>query len=181
MYTTQPKHKIHLSSQSVFVIILSTIVLLPNLVATFVAIDLGSFWMRLCYLIGSILIFLIPATVLKARWFFAFHSVTLIIGLVELTHLIINKATTSLLFVYTILISETGEAVELWSTAWPLILIVFLFGGAYKANDQLLNTLEIPIHNEKIRTEYLSFGEKIFPLNLIMHAYKIGIINQEIE
>ena len=218
MSTIQPKNKIHLSSQSVLVIILSTIVLLPNLVATFVAIDLGSFWMRLCYLIGSILIFLIPATVLKARWFFAFHSVTLIIGLVELTHLIINKATTSLLFVYTILISETGEAVELWSTAWPLILIVFLlfilywksifhrldntylfpskvrryiiyvillslalFGGAYKANDQLLNTLEIPIHNEKIRTEYLSFGEKIFPLNLIMHAYKIGVINQDIE
>ena len=218
MPTNPFKDKIHISQQSVLVIILSTIVLLPNLVATFVAIDLSSFWMRLCYLIGSILIFLIPATVLKARWFFAFHSVTLIIGLVELTHLIINKATTSLLFVYTILISETGEAVELWSTAWPLILIVFLlfilywksifhrldntylfpskvrryiiyvillslalFGGAYKANDQLLNTLEIPIHNEKIRTEYLSFGEKIFPLNLIMHAYKIGVINQDIE
>ena len=126
MSTIQPKNKIQLSSQSVFVIILSTIVLLPNLVATFGAIDLGSILMRLCFLIGFLLFFLIPATVLKARWFFAFHSITLIIGLVELTHLIINKATTSLLFVYTILISETGEAVELWTTAWPLILIVFL-------------------------------------------------------
>ena len=212
------KNKIHISQQSVLVIILSVIVLLPNLLATFIATDLGSFWMRLCYLIGSILLFLLPATILKARWFFGFHSLTLIIGLVELTHLIINKATTSLLFVYTILISETGEAVELWSTAWPLILIILLlfvlywknifhrlnneylfsgtvrryivyivllsvvlFGGVYKANDQLLNTLEIPIHNEKIRTEYLSFGEKIFPLNLIIHVSKITLINNEIE
>ncbi len=61
MPTNPFKDKIHISQQSVLVIILSTIVLLPNLVATFVAIDLGSFWMRLCYLIGSILILLFTA------------------------------------------------------------------------------------------------------------------------
>lgn len=204
--------------QQVILLALSLMVLMPNIVATFVAIDLGSFWMRLLYLLGSILLFLTTATVLKARAFFMIQSLTLIMSLIEITHLIINKATTSLLFVYTIIISEPGESVELWSTIWPVIIVlilfvalywkiifqrldntylfsskirryiayvILLFGllflGAYKANDTLLDTFEIPIHNEKIRAEYLSFGEKIFPLNLALHAYKIAIINNQIE
>ena len=204
--------------QYIILALLSFMVLTPNIIATFFAIDLGSFWMRLFYLIGSILLFLIPAIVLKARTFFILQSLTLLLGFVEIAHLIINKATTSLLFVYTILISEPGEAVELWSTIWPLILVIILlfilywgiifhridntylfsiqirhyiaytallsgllFLGAYKANDALLNSLEIPIHNEKMRTEFLSFGEKIFPLNLAIHTAEIIILNNEIE
>jgi glucan phosphoethanolaminetransferase (alkaline phosphatase superfamily) len=204
--------------QQVIVLALSLMVLMPNMVATFVAIDLGSFWMRLLYFIGSILLFLITATILKARAFFMLQSLTLIVSLIEITHFIINKATTSLLFVYTIIISEPGEAMELWSTIWPIIVVLallvvlywiiifhrldntylfpskirryiayvtllsgLLFLGAYKANDTLLVTFEIPIHNEKIRTKYLSFGEKIFPLNLALHVYKIAILNNEIE
>ena len=204
--------------QYIVLALLSFMVLTPNIIATLFAIDLGSFWMRLLYLIGSILLFLLPAIVLKARAFFMLQSLTLLLGLVEITHLIINKATTSLLFVYTILISEPGEAVELWSTIWPLILVIILlfilywktifhhinntylfsskirqyiacttllcgllFLGAYKANDALLNSLEIPIHNEKMRSKFLSFGEKIFPLNLAIHAYEIATINNEIE
>ena len=120
-----------ITKQHIILILLSVIILLPNILACFLANNLGTVWNRLFYLLCSLIVFLIPALIFRARTFLVLNTVTICLGLFEMVHLITNKATTSLLFVYTILISEPGEALELISSGWPVILLYLLLLTGY--------------------------------------------------
>ena len=120
-----------ISLQALPMVALTLILFTPYLIAVGIATDLHGIATRLLYVwIGAMWIVL-PAIFLKARAFFVWHSITLLLGLVECVHLIMYHATTSLLFVYTILIAEVGEFLELCSTVWPLILAVIAFFTFY--------------------------------------------------
>lgn len=109
----------------------SLILLLPNLIALLAADDLGGFLSHIFYAFISLCCFFLPALLLKARTFFLVQSPLLLLGCVELAHLAINKTTTSLLFVYTCMIAEKGEFLELLSTGWLLALLILCVWGLY--------------------------------------------------
>ena len=110
---------------------LSALLLMPNLLAIFMAGDLTPFWQRIIYLLASLTFFFLPATVLKARTFFFVQSPLLLMGIVEIVHLFVDHATTSLLFVYTCLIAEPGEFTELMSNYLLLIILLLLVWAAW--------------------------------------------------
>lgn len=105
--------------------------LLPCFLALFLAQDLSSMLMRVVYLLGSVGLMAFAASVLSARKCFYVLSVLLPLGGIEIIHLIINHATTSMLFVYTIIASEPGEFLELLSTGWLIALFAFSLFAAY--------------------------------------------------
>lgn len=114
------------SKQHSIVWILCVWGLFPNILATLIAIDLGSWFDRLLYFFLSVVLFLVTSTFLKTRAFFIFQSLFIFLGLIEVTHLVVNQATSSILFTYTILIAEPGEAFELFTTSWPILLILLM-------------------------------------------------------
>lgn len=107
------------------------LLLLPNLIALFLAEDLGGILPRIYYAFISVCCFLVPALLLKARTFFLVQSPLLLLGCIELAHLAINHTTTSLLFVYTCMIAEKGEFLELLSTGWLLALLILCVWSLY--------------------------------------------------
>ena len=110
---------------------LVTFLLLPNLVGTFAAQDLLTVGQRIIYLITSLALYGLGLTVLKRRTFLYVASAGLLLSAIDLVHLIINGATTSLLFVFTIIKSEKGEFLELLSTYWFVLIIFFALWGVY--------------------------------------------------
>lgn len=105
--------------------------LLPNLVGLFVAQDLTSIGQRIIYLLTSLSFYGIGLCLWRRRTFFYIASAGLLFSAIELVHLIINQATTSLLFVFTIIKSEKREFLELCSTYWPVAIVFFALWGLY--------------------------------------------------
>lgn len=103
--------------------------LLPTFMGTFMAGDLGTVGIRILYLLSGILFYAFFLVLNKRRtFFFVMAFMTFFFSAVEMVHLTINHATTSLLFVYTIIASEPGEFLELFSTYWWGL---FVFGGLW--------------------------------------------------
>lgn len=98
-------------------------ILMPNIYACVVAGDLISPRMRVLYIMVSVAFFLIPALFFRARTFLFIQSVLLFLAPIEFSHLFINHATTSILYVHAILQSEAGECIEVVETVWPLIVL----------------------------------------------------------
>lgn len=145
--------------------IFSIIILTPNILAMFLATDVTGLRAHLIYVVCSLCWFFMPSAFFRLRGFFAFHSVTILFGLIECTHLIINKATTSLLFAYTIIIAEPGEAFELFFSAWPIVLIALILWLAYLA----VCFICLPnIHIIKSQTRYISATLSIAVMILII-------------
>ncbi|MGN0187563.1 MAG: phosphoethanolamine transferase [Paludibacteraceae bacterium] len=124
------KH-VHISSQTILKALLVLIIFTPYVLGACIATDLTDAVARLLYVWVGVMWIVLPAIFLKTRAFFVWHSITLLLGLIECVHLIMYQATTSLLFVYTIVIAEPGEFLELCSTGWPLIVGVLLFFTTY--------------------------------------------------
>ena len=99
--------------------------LLPNLLALFVATDFPIFGAQLIYFLGTLTFYFFGLCVLKMRTFFYVYSIFLFAHGVELVHLIINQSTTSYLFFFTVIKSEKGEFLELLSHYW-FVLVIFL-------------------------------------------------------
>ncbi|MGN1247341.1 MAG: hypothetical protein ACI4UO_02000, partial [Paludibacteraceae bacterium] len=122
----------------VFVCLL-VFLLLPNIVGVFLAQDLQTMGQRAIYMLTSISIYGFGLCIWRRRTFFYVASAGLLFSAIELVHLIINQATTSLLFVFTIIKSEKGEFVELLSTYWPVIIVFFaLWGGYFYLNHRFI-------------------------------------------
>ena len=122
----------------VFVCLL-VFLLLPNIVGVFLAQDLQTMGQRAIYILASISIYGLGLCIWRRRTFFYVASAGLLFSAIEFVHLIINQATTSLLFVFTIIKSEKGEFVELLSTYWPVIIVFFaLWGGYFYLNHQFI-------------------------------------------
>ena len=145
--------------------VFSLIILTPNILAIIMATDVTGPRAHLIYIVCSLCWFVMPAAFFKIRGFFAFHSITILLGLVECVHLIINKATTSLLFVYTIIIAEPGEAFELFFSAWPLILLAAILWTAYLT---VCFKCLPNVHLLPLRTRYLSAVVSVSVIILII-------------
>lgn len=105
--------------------------LLPNLVGLFVAQDLTSIGQRVIYLLTSLSFYGIGLCIWRKRTFFYVASAGLLFSAIELVHLIINQATTSLLFVFTIIKSERQEFCELLGTYWLVALLFCVLWAVY--------------------------------------------------
>ena len=122
----------------VFVCLL-VFLLLPNFLGVFLARDLQTMGQRAIYMLSSISIYGLGLCIWRRRTFFYVASAGLLFSAIELVHLIINQATTSLLFVFTIIKSEKGEFLELLSTYWPIIIVFFaLWGGYFYLNHRFI-------------------------------------------
>ena len=93
--------------------------------------DLLTFGQRCIYLITALLLYALGLCLFRRRTFFYVASLSFLFSAIEIVHLIINHATTSLLFVFTVIKSEPRELKELCSTYWFVALIFFAFWGAY--------------------------------------------------
>lgn len=105
--------------------------LLPTLMGTFMAGDLGTVGIRILYLLSGLLFYAFFLVLNTRKSFFYIMAATLFFSGVEIVHLIINHATTSLLFVYTIIASEPGEFLELLSTYWWVLILFFALWWVY--------------------------------------------------
>ncbi len=110
---------------------LLTFLMLPNLMGTLMATDLLTFGQRLLYLITSVCIYAAGLCIFKRRTFFYVSSAWFLLSAIEIVHLIINHATTSMLFIFTCIKSEKGEFLELLSTYWFVVVIFLAIWGVY--------------------------------------------------
>ena len=146
---------------------LVTFLLLPNLMGTFMASDLLTFGQRLLYFITSVCIYAFGLCVLKRRTFFYVASSWFLLSAIEIVHLIINQATTSLLFIFTCIKSEKGEFLELLSTYWFVVLIFFsIWGVYYYLNHRFIKNEYIAPH--KWRMSVLLVIVAFFTIAIIM-------------
>ncbi|MCQ2346590.1 MAG: phosphoethanolamine transferase [Paludibacteraceae bacterium] len=99
-------------------------ILFPTLMGTFMAIDLTSWSMRLIYLLSSLGFYAFLYVLLKQRTFFYVAAIFFLQGAIEVVHLVINHATMSLLFLWTIFASERREFIELFSMYWFIVVII---------------------------------------------------------
>ena len=118
-------------SEKIVFVCLLVFLLLPNIVGAFMARDLQTMGQRAIYILASISIYGLGLCIWRRRTFFYVASAGLVFSAIEFVHLIINQATTSLLFVFTIIKSEKGEFMELLSTYWPVIIVFFALWGGY--------------------------------------------------
>lgn len=111
--------------EKIIFIFLLLFLLLPTLMGTVMAHDLHRFGIRMIYLISGLLFYAFFLVLNKRKTFFFLMTATLFFSAVEIVHLIMNHATTSILFVWTIITSERGEFLELVSTYW-FVVVLFL-------------------------------------------------------
>ena len=126
-----PYRKNKTKNQRFIEVILSLIVLSPNILALFRASDLGLSVYHMSYIFYTFLLFIIPSFWFTARYFFYFQGFVLLLGIVELVHILLYDATTSLLFIHSIFLTEPREALELFISVWPIVLFIILLYGIY--------------------------------------------------
>lgn len=127
----QPSRIGTLTTEKIVFTFLSLFLLLPSLLGVVMAQDLLTFGQRCIYLITALLLYAFGLCVMRRRTFFYVASLTFVFSGIEVVHLIMNHATTSLLFVFTVIKSEPREIKELCSTYWFVALIFFALWGVY--------------------------------------------------
>jgi len=99
-----------------WITVLFLLILIPNLFVAFWGSDLaGNIFKQLAYLIFSSIILVIPAFLLKARAYFLLLSLFLILGPIEIAHIVLNRMPVNEGFVSAILQTNQTEAIELLS------------------------------------------------------------------
>lgn len=111
--------------------ILLVFVMLPAIMGFLTAVDLLTIGQRLMYALSSLVLLLLGLSILRRRQFFYVMACGMVLWIIEVAHLLINHATTSMLFLFTIIKSERGEALELLSTYWFALLLIFAIWGVY--------------------------------------------------
>ncbi|MCQ2334802.1 MAG: phosphoethanolamine transferase [Paludibacteraceae bacterium] len=100
------------------------ILALCPLLALATASDLQGFWGHLVYALTVVSLYGLGLTFLTKKKYFFSAFVLLLIQLCDILHIVLYGATTSLLWVYTGLIAEGGETVELFTAGMPVILLM---------------------------------------------------------
>lgn len=111
--------------------ILFLYLLFPTLLGLFLAKDLRGWGMHVIYFFAGLGVYVIPLTLLRKRSFLYLSFGLFWARIIDVIHMVMHHATTSILFVYTLTLSEPGEFWELFSSFWFLILIVLAIGGGY--------------------------------------------------
>lgn len=132
--------------------LLFTLLLIPNLCALVMAIDMeGSLVMKFGYLgmVGGGL--LLPALILKTRTYFIFEGLFSFLFMpIDIASLYLNKQSASKLFLNSILNTDLLEAFEVLHSIWPICLAVLLLWGIYVYLCIIIPNL--PLFNSKLRS-----------------------------
>jgi len=108
-------------------IFLFILALIPNLFVTFLATDLaGNIVKQLAYLFFSCIILFLPALLLKSKPHFLLLSFFLLLGPIEISHIILNRMPVTEGYMAAILQTNMTEALELFSFMKVYLLIAFL-------------------------------------------------------
>lgn len=118
-------------NEKIVIVILLIFLLLPTLLGTFIARDMHGFGMRLVYLISAVGFYTLGLCIFRRRTFFYIAALSFIPSGVELVHLVMNRATTSMMFVFTCFKAEKGEFMELVTSYWFVLLIAVAVWGLY--------------------------------------------------
>lgn len=115
------------------VIVLFGLLLLPIIYALFTAIDLEySFLKKGAYLAVVILMLLIPAVFLKARTYFIVEGVfNFFFFPIDIASLYLNRQSTSTAFLENIIHTDFHESIELLAAMWPICIVVIALWGLY--------------------------------------------------
>ena len=135
----------------IHITLLFILLLIPNLCALVMAIDLeGSLIMKIGYL-GMVMVgLLLPALILKIRTYFIFEGfLSFLFMPIDIASLYLNKQSASKLFLNSILNTDVLEAFELLHTMWPICLAVFLVWGIYIY--RCITIPNLPLFNSKLR------------------------------
>lgn len=113
--------------------LLFIMLLLPNICALFMAVDMKSSWVMKIGYLGMVMVFLlIPALVFKTRTYFIIEGVLNFLFMpIDIASLYLNKQSTSKLFLNSILNTDISEAIEILLSMWPICLIVILLWITY--------------------------------------------------
>jgi len=104
-----------------WVLLLSIIVLLPNIYLAAVGNDLAEkLFMKATFLLISAVIFCIPALFLKAKYFFLFEGIFVLFAPIEIAHIYLNKMGVTTGFMMALFDTDWHEATELL-TSIPII------------------------------------------------------------
>lgn len=104
----------------------------PTLLGVWLAEDFGEgFWNHILFLLAGTCIYVAGISLFKRKTFFYIASVTFIPSGVEIVHLILNHATTSIQFLYTCVIAEPGELWELFTTYWWVLALAIALWSTY--------------------------------------------------
>lgn len=117
--------------EKIVIAILLLYLLLPTLFGVCTAHDMQGFWMRLVYLVSGIGLYALGLGLFKRRTFFYVACITFIPSGVEMVHLMMNHATTSMLFIFTCIKAEHGELMELISSYWFVLVIALVVWSVY--------------------------------------------------
>ena len=118
-------------SEIITFVCLLLFLLLPSLMGLFMAHDLLTFGQHCIYLVTALAVYGTGLCLFRRRTFFYVASLSFLFSAIEIVHLVMNHATTSLLFVFTVIKSEPREFAELCSTYWFVALIFFALWGIY--------------------------------------------------
>lgn len=146
--------------------ILLIFVLLPNIMGVFMAVDLLTIGQRVLYILTACAMVLFGLSVCRRRTFFYVMGAGIPFWIIEVAHLITNQATTSMLFLFTIIKSEKGEFFELFSTYWFALLLVFgLWGGYFYLNKTYIkNNWFLP---RRVRIGYAALVIGFFVVSMV--------------
>ena len=115
------------------IISLFILLLIPNIYALFMAVDLeGSWIMKIGYMGMVVVGLLLPALILKTRTYFIFEGLFSFLFMpIDIASLYLNKQSASKLFLNSILNTNISEAIELLQSIWQIVLIVILLWSIY--------------------------------------------------
>ncbi len=104
----------------------------PTLLGLFLAENIGEGLLDyLLFFLAGISIYVAGISLLKKKTFFYIATITFVPNGIEIVHLILNHATTSLQFLYTCVLSEIGELMELATSYWWVFVIACIFWITY--------------------------------------------------
>ena len=115
---------------TVWVLILSIIVLLPNILLASYGNDITqvSFLSVIAYLIISVFLFLLPSLFLKMRIFFLCYGIFVLLAPFEIVHIYLNRMPITTAFLLSIFDTDWNESTEiLASLKIPIVVIVFFW------------------------------------------------------
>ena len=155
-----------------WVILLSLIVLLPNLILCCVGSDLkGDFLKTVGYLCFSVTIFLLPSFILKAKQFFLYQGLFVLLAPIEIAHLYQNKMPVKSGFMMLLWDTNWQESTELLSSFKPFIVyaLIVIFIYFFVAITKITNSFLLP--NKKARWIALSAFVAVFLSGFLYSCY----------
>ena len=116
-----------------WMIILSIIVLLPNIFLAFYGNDIAksSIFKITTYIVVSIFFFLLPSLFLKMRIFFIFQGIFVLFAPLEIAHVYLNRMPVTTAFLLSIIDTDWNESTEVLASLKVPLFLLFLLWGFY--------------------------------------------------